>query len=147
MFVTKNQIFVFIACVSYGLFSGVAFGLLCFIKVFIKNKVLTVILDVICGAMLGAGFVSYAYKFNFPNLRAYMFVGILIGLLCYFKSFNILLAKSAEKIYNIYKSKKVKKTNDRIKIQKVSRRRNRRGSNVACHTDIGNGLSVSVNKR
>ncbi len=147
MFVTKNQIFVFIACITYGFFSGAVFGVLGFLKVFIKNKILTVVLDVICGVMLGMFFVIYAYEFNFPNLRAYMFIGTLMGLVCYFKSFNILLAKSAEKIYNIYKSKKVKKINDRIKIQKVNRRSNRGRRNATCHTDIGDGLSVSVNKR
>jgi hypothetical protein len=34
-----------------------------------------------------------------------MLVGFFLGLVGYFKSFNIILAKSAEKIYNVYKSK------------------------------------------
>ena len=146
MFVTKNQIFVFIACVTFGLFSGLLFGALSFIKVFIKYKIVKAILDVFCGAILGVAFVLYTYKLSFPSLRVYMFIGVLLGLVCYFKSFNILLAKSAEKIYNIYKQKKVKKLNDRIKIQKAGRRCNRRRGNTSNNTDIGNGLSVGIDK-
>lgn len=147
MFVTKNQIFVFIACIAFGFFCGVVFGLLSYIKVFIKHKIIKDILDVILGGVLGCVLVLYAFKLNFPTLRVYMLIGVVIGIVGYFKSFNILLAKSAKKFYNICKSKKVKKKHDRIKIQKAGRRGNCRRSNLINDIDISNDLSVGVNKR
>lgn len=147
MFVTKNQIYVFIACVAFGFISGIVFGGLSYIKVFIKNRIIKIILEFLSGGLLGCFFVFYTYKLNFPTLRVYMLIGVVVGIVGYFKSFNILLAKSAEKIYNIFKSKKVKRKHDRIKIQKAGRCGNSRRNNTSNNIDIRNDLSISVNKR
>ena len=115
MFVTKNQIFIFIACVAFGGVSGILFSLSALFKLFIKNRLLKMIPDVIASMPLSVCFIFYAYSLNFPNLRPYMLFGVFVGLLLYFKSFHIILAKTVQKIYNIYKSKKEKRVNDRRK--------------------------------
>ncbi len=146
MLVTKNQFYVFIACIAFGAVSGLVFGGLAIFKIALKNKILRFLLDIVGGIIVGGLFVYYAFKMNFPTLRVYMFVGVLLGLIGYFKSFNILLAKSIEKIYNICKLKKVKKRNDRIKVQKTNRRRNRRRGYINDNIDIRDGVSVSINR-
>ncbi len=146
MLVTKNQIYVFIACIAFGVVSGVLFGILSILKIFLKYKILRLVPDVLAGLITGVLFVLYAYVLNFPTLRVYMVIGIMLGLVGYFKSFNIILAKSMEKIYNIYKSKKVRRKNDRIKVQKARGRRNSRRGDVNDNTDFHNGVSVNFNR-
>jgi len=147
MLVSKNQFYVFIACVAFGAVCGLIFGVLSIFKCFFKSKILKFFPDVISGILSGLIFILYTYLFNFPNLRVYMLVGFFLGLVGYFKSFNIILAKSAEKIYNVYKLKKVKRKHDRIKVQKISCRYNSRRGNVNDNLDIHNGVSVNFHRR
>lgn len=125
MFVSKNQFFIFLACLSFGGFSGMLLSLIYGVKYFIKNKVVKIILDIISCSILGALFVIYSYKIYFPNFRIYMFFGVVVGLYLYLKSFHILLANFCKKIYNIIeqkyrgaKEKWKKKTNFQKKRQK-----------------------------
>ncbi|MBO7345225.1 MAG: spore cortex biosynthesis protein YabQ [Clostridia bacterium] len=139
MFVTRNQIFVFLFCLSFGCCFGFVISLFnCFLPK--KYKWLRVLVDAILGVCGALVFSCLSHAHNFPNLRMYMIIGVACGFFAYFKSFNILLAKIQEKIYNIFKSKKVKLENDRGKIQKISRRSNRRRSNVVSDTNISDGL-------
>ena len=119
MFVTKSQIFVFIACVAFGGISGIWFSFSGFIKFFIKKKITKIIIDLIFSLPISALFIIYSYQLKFPNIRAYMLFGLFLGIYLYFKSFYILLAKCAEKIYNICKRKR-KLKNDRNKGKKVN---------------------------
>ncbi len=145
MFVTKNQIFVFIVCVSFGAIFGIIFSIFN-ILVPRKYKWLQAVCGCFYGVLGGFAFVWLAYVLNFPNLRLYMFLGAILGIYAYFKSFNILVAKIQEKIYNIIKLKKVKIKNDRSKIQKISRRPNRRRRNVVSDINISDGLSIDRNR-
>ena len=122
MFVAKNQIYVFIACIAFGGVFGVFLSASSVIKYFIKNRVVKIIPDVITFALIGATFSGYAYLLKLPNLRAYMLIGVFIGMLLYFKSFHILLAKCAQKLYNvcIEKLKKIK----RLKNVRADKRKN-----------------------
>lgn len=150
MFVTKNQIFVFIACVAFGGIGGILFSFSAGIKSFIKNRVLKCLPDLISMLILGAVFCLYSHFLNFPNLRTYMIAGVFIGNVLYFKSFHILLAKCVKKFYNIIEQKinrRRKVKDERIKVKKINNRNNRRGGVVASDFAIDNGVSVSVNRR
>ena len=125
MFVSKNQFFVFIACVSFGCVCALLLSFSAALKFFIKNKIIKAIPDVIVFLLISVSFRIYCYKLNFPNVRFYMLLGAIIGMLLYFKSFHILLAKYAKKFYNIINRKiiKNKKAKDeRNKIKKVDSR-------------------------
>lgn len=128
MFVTKNQILVFIACVAFGAFVGLIFNFSAGIKFFIKNKFCKCLCDVLFALPLGLVFTLYSYSLHFPNFRLYMLVGIYLGVFLYFKSFYIILAKYCKKIYNICKEKRKKLENDRTKGKKINRRRHGRRS-------------------
>lgn len=147
MFVSKNQFYIFVACVAFGGIAGVVFSIASIFKLPFKNKILLSIPDILSFIVVVFLYVFISDFSRFPTIRFYMPLGVLIGLYLYFKSFNIILAKSAEKIYNIFKSKKVKRKHDRIKIQKAGCCGNSRRNNTSNNIDIRNDLSVSVNKR
>ena len=106
MFVTKNQIYVFLACVAFGGGAGILFSFSQAISYMIKNKVLKILPSIFAALPLIVVFILYGYNMNFPNLRLYMIIGVFCGICLYFKSFNIILEKYGKKFYNIYKSKR-----------------------------------------
>ena len=116
MFVTSSQFYVFIACVCYGCLSGVLLLLNDFIKPLFKWRVVGVIIDVFSFIFISFGYVLFSFKYNFPNFRTYMFLGVLFGLFLSYKSFSLVLAKCHKKIYNIYVKKIRKNSNDTKRI-------------------------------
>lgn len=121
MFVTKNQFYVFVACISFGTIAGFVFCLLKSLNFFIQNRWVVHILDA-CYLTCFAFLFSYlSYLLLFPNFRPYMLVGFFIGFLGYLKSIHILLAKIKKKFYNIcikILRKEKKKENVTIKNKK-----------------------------
>lgn len=146
MFVTKNQIFIFIACVAFGGVSGLLYSISGAIKFFFKNKLLKIIFDALISLPIGVLFVVYAHQLNFPNTRGYMLLGVFTGIYLYFKSFYIILAKCAEKIYNICKQKR-KIKNDRNQSKKINRRRHGRRGVTRGNIAVNNGLSTNIHSR
>ncbi len=113
MFVTSGQFYVFISCVAFGCVSGVLLGVSDCVKRMVKNRALQISSDVFAFVLICFSFVAYSYLLNFPNVRAYMFLGVFLGIVLTFKSFNIILAKIGKKIYNICVKKKRKIGNER----------------------------------
>ena len=101
MFVTKNQLYVFLVCIFLG---GIFATLLMLIKGLLgrfKNKFFRqflTIIEYVFGALL---FILGANYYNFPNFRAYMIIGFFAGIVLYNKSLGIILAKFLKKPYNI----------------------------------------------
>ncbi len=120
MFVAKNQIFVFIACVAIGGIGGVFFTLSACIKVFFKNGALRIIPDIVAFIAFSVFYALVSYNLGFPSFRLYMAAGVFIGLVAYMKSFNNILAIWAKKLYNIT----VKKIVARKKKSKASSKEN-----------------------
>ncbi len=116
MFVTASQFYVFIACVSYGVISGVLLLVSEIFKPAIKVDFLKIFFDVICFVLISIGYVYYSYLLNFPNFRAFMFFGVLFGVFLTNKSFYLMLAKCRKKLYNIYVRKKREKQDARKRI-------------------------------
>ncbi len=146
MFVTKNQIYVFIACIAFGGLCGIILSAISAIKYFVKNKYLIIIIDVFSWAFLGVLFSIYSYILNFPNFRFYMLAGVFISIVAYFKSFHIILAKRTKKLYNkIIEKFKLKRTeDDRKKVQKSSGRKHGRRSASISNVSDGDGVSVDI---
>ena len=147
MFVTHNQIYTFIACLAFGASSGILFSLLSVIKYFISNKYFKTLLDFVTFLCLSISFIYVSYYFEFPNVRVYMLIGVFIGLIGYFKSFHILLAKIVKKGYNIVvrKMKKIKRAkDDRIKVKKVNSRKHSGRGAVSHNFSDGNGISNNI---
>ncbi len=108
MYVSANQFYVFIASVAIGGLGAVPFSIFYPLKKILNNKIISSLIDFCCCLILLGAFILISYKLNFPSLRAYMLVGVFIGVFLYLKSFNILLAKCTNKVYNILNKFKVK---------------------------------------
>ena len=111
MFVTATQFYVFIACVAFGGVSGIVFNFSLLLKKTVTYRWVGVISDVFCFCVVAVGYVLFGHVVSFPNIRAYMIIGVILGIVLYFKSFYIILAKKAKKLYNIIKRKKRKTKN------------------------------------
>lgn len=156
MFVTKSQLYIFLACVSFGGVVGLVHNFSFALKLLFKYKIVKIAIDVLFSIPIGFAFAEYCFAMNFPSLRAYMLVGVFVGLYLYFKSFYILLAKLTQKLYNICKEKilkarnvrksKRKNTNNRRKGKKVNSRKYGRGGIAYGDTFNGDGLSVNIHR-
>lgn len=100
MFVTANQIFIFLVSIYAGLASGVIYDIFFVIKKFCGGRVFDVVLDILFFIVFAAIYIFISFLFEFPAFRFYMFFGAQLGLLMYIKSFHILFANAAKKIYN-----------------------------------------------
>ena len=110
MFVTSNQFYVLIACVAYGGVSGVLLTLTSPLKSLIKSRLVKAIVDFFCFVIITFGYVVYSFSLKFPSFRVYMPISVILGIILYMKSFNILLAKLFKKLYN-----NIKKTKEALK--------------------------------
>ena len=63
MFVTKSQIYVFIACVAFGGISGIFFSFSSILKFFLKNDILKVFCDILSCLVIAFLYCEY---FRFP---------------------------------------------------------------------------------
>ncbi|MBQ3115545.1 MAG: hypothetical protein IJC07_00785 [Clostridia bacterium] len=140
MFVSKNQFFVFIACIAFGGLVGILFGI---VSIFKKrlNVYVGAVLDVLCFVFVSILYVGYSFLLKFPNFRVYMTVGVLLGILIYFKSFNIILAKIAQKIYNIFRKYIKRQKHDRRKEKKINNGIESGCCGVACVSNCNTHLS------
>ena len=101
MFVSSNQIYVFLACVTIGCCCGVFLSVSHLLKIVIKNKILTALCDIIAFLLISLVYVAWSHHWRFPSFRMYMMVGLFLGLVLYMKSFHIILAKFIKKLYTI----------------------------------------------
>ena len=115
MFVSKGQIYVFIACVAYGIMSSIIFLMTRILKCKFKQTKVVQLFDVLGYVLISLGYIIYSHLFSFPNFRLYMPFGVLVGHYLSIKSFHITLAKTFKKVYNSYKDKKVKSKDERSK--------------------------------
>lgn len=150
MFVSYGQIFVFLACVTVGCTSGIFLSFSQCLKRLITNRAVGVLLDITAFIAVTITYLFLSFSWGFPSVRAYMIVGVIVGLWGYMKSFHIILAKSAVLVYNIsvryIKIRKVRQKNDRGKTKKVNSRRGSGRSFAGVNTRVGYGLSTDCDR-
>ena len=112
MFVTANQLYVFLSCLSFGACFGVFRTLTILIKERTSNNIIKGVVEIAYFILLSFGFVLYSFLVKMPNLRAYMIVGVLLGNFLYVKSFHYILAKSVKRVYNVLVRRKSRKEKD-----------------------------------
>jgi hypothetical protein len=101
VFVSANQLYIFLACICCGAIIGMFFSPYLFLRRFVKIKLLKIILDILYFVLSSFFYVCYSSKMKFPSIRFFMPFGVLFGLICYMKSFHIILAKILKKLYNL----------------------------------------------
>lgn len=115
MNVSALQFYVFLGCVSFGFIGGIFFLLFMPLRNFIKFNILKIIIDIFCFSLLTILYIFLSFKFNFPSIRAYMILGVLLGLYIYFETLHIPLAKLLKTVYNIIVKKcKNKKVTNKV---------------------------------
>lgn len=152
MFVTSDQIFIFILCVFIGSIIGGVYSIFSVMKFIFKNIFLKNLVDFLFAIISAFIFIFLSYEFSLPSFRIYMLLGLFFGFYLYLKSFYIILAKWIKKLYNIVSKnifvkitlKRRKNKDGKIKGRKTNSCRNG-GRGIAC-CDTCFGLSISNNK-
>lgn len=104
------QAFIFLTCMLCGVASGAVYDVLYIARVFVcgadkrsytvKDRIFTLICDLIYFAVFAAMFIFISVCFGFYSLRLYMLVAALLGALIYLKSLHIGIAFLIKKAYN-----------------------------------------------
>ena len=100
-----NQFFIFIICMLTGIVSGLLYDFFYVIKRLFRSKIVTAALNATFFTAFSVLYVFVAVMFEFPSSRGYMFIGCMLGLLAYVKSFHIIVAFLIEKVYNMRRKK------------------------------------------
>ena len=123
----KGQFSVFCLCVVVGFVGGLLYELFVLLRAVFccgrgKNKLVGVLLDVAFFVSF-AGLCTYAaYRFRFPDLRFYMWIGYGLGWIIYLKTLRRIVAFLQKVCYNkaikvvkkVKTKKKLSKTGDKI---------------------------------
>ena len=159
MFVTANQLYVFIACVAFGAVGGVLFSAAAAVKLALKGSpVLRVIPDVAAFVVLTVCYVVFSFRTGFPDFRIYMTAGVFTGIFAYMKTFHRTLAKFGKKAYNLLckvlkiLSKKLNQNtkgnkNDGIESKKTDSVDNGGGGVASRNTAVRSRLSARVHQK
>ncbi|MGN0806884.1 MAG: spore cortex biosynthesis protein YabQ [Candidatus Coproplasma sp.] len=104
------QAFILLTCILCGAASGVLYDVLYIARTIVcgvdkqkytlKDKIFTLICDLIYFAVFAAAFIYLCVCFDFYQLRAYMLVGLALGVLIYLKSFHLCIAFLIKTVYN-----------------------------------------------
>ena len=120
------EFYIFLTCLFSGIIGGVIYDVIYVVKVLMfgveggnaptsdkgkknderksKKKVergAGIFFDVLFFILFSALSVFIGTLFSFPDFRAYMFIGNLLGLLLYLKSVHIIVAFFIKRVYNI----------------------------------------------
>ena len=102
----KGQFSVFCLCVVVGFVGGFLYELFVLLRAVFrcgrgKNKLVEVLLDVAFFVSF-AGLCTYAaYRFRFPDLRFYMWIGYAAGWIIYLKTLRRIVAFLENMCYNL----------------------------------------------
>ena len=117
---SKNQLFYFCLCILVGFLAGLPYEIVVLLRgVFRcergKNKVLSVVLDVIYPIFVALICVFMQFILHFPAFRAYMWIGYAVGFIIYLKILRRILAFLQKLCYN-----KLAKVLRKVNIKKKS---------------------------
>ena len=116
-FISLDQPRVFLVCVFIGIICGVFYLPFYTALLFIKNKVIKHAIKGLWLVLSSIIFITVNLVYEFPNFRAYMVVGVAVGVYLYKLSFHKVFAILLNKVYNRINKliKKVKASNERRK--------------------------------
>ena len=104
-----DQLYQFLVCASCGIASGVIYDALYCLRTALRGRAVTVVCDILFFLLLACGYLFLSLLFGFPDLRPYLLLGLLLGLLLYLKSFHEIVAFFVKKVYNKVTKEKQRK--------------------------------------
>ncbi len=103
---TYNEFVLFIIFLSFGVILGIAFGIINMISILCnRNKYLQIALDIIDCLAFTALYIALVNVFNWGQIRLYLVLGYLIGIIAERKTVGKLFAKYYYKLYNWVKTR------------------------------------------
>lgn len=149
MFDTLSQFCTFVACISFGVGSGIFVSVSTLLKKTVKTSFVKIILDVFFFFVIAVLYVLYAYRLGFSSLRVYMLFGVFAGITAYMKTFHIFVAKFIKKGYNRLQLEKDKR---RCKYERRKNKKSNRCNDggrrfVARRSSCRYGVSTDFDKR
>ncbi len=119
----KGQLSIFFICIAVGFVGGLLYEFFALLRTIFrcekgKNKIIGIILDVtffVCFAIIA---IYVAYRYRFPNLRFYMWIGYGSGWIIYLKTLRRIVAFLQKVCYNKI-AKSVKKVKTKKKLSKM----------------------------
>ena len=106
LYQTLSQPLIFLIVAIFGLFSSAAFdarNLLFFLCN--KNKVVSTILDIVLGIVLGLVLLILTLWLNYGQLRLYLILAYVLGIIAERICFGRLIAKLSKRCYTFFKGK------------------------------------------
>ncbi|MDE6585777.1 MAG: spore cortex biosynthesis protein YabQ [Clostridia bacterium] len=150
------RFFIFMICLFVGIVSGVVYDVLYVARVClcgvdkkvytVKDRVFIAAADILYCLVFAAGFIFTSVMFDFEGLRLYMLAGCLIGALLYLKSFHLIVAFSAKKVYNKV-SKYTESKSGRTKEKPHRRGNHGKRNNLSDNSGKRSHLSAGGNSR
>lgn len=99
-----DQLYTFICFLFTGYIIGILFDIFRILRKCFKNlDFITYIQDIIFLILTGAILLYSIFTFSNGELRSYIFIGIILGIILYMFLFSKFIIKSATKIVNILK--------------------------------------------
>lgn len=102
---SKNQLFYFCLCVVTGFLVGILYEIFVLFRLIFrcdkdKNKILSVVLDVVYPTCVAVLCVFMQFYLHFPAFRVYMWLGYAVGFTIYLKILRRTLAFLQKMCYN-----------------------------------------------
>lgn len=117
------QIFISVVCLFCGVLSGVVYDVLYIARCAlcgidksaytVKDRIFLIICDLLYCLVFAAGFIFLSVLFGFDGLRFYMLACCALGAIIYLKSFHLIVAFFARKVYNIHIRKRSRQNDGR----------------------------------
>lgn len=96
----QDQLFVFLVCTLTGIAGGLLYDLFYTVRFFLRFRWVHIASDILfCLAFAGL-YLLVSLCVELPALRFYSFIGCLLGLFLYLKSFHKIVAFFSERVYN-----------------------------------------------
>lgn len=100
-----DQLYTFVCFLFTGFIIGILFDIFRILRKSFKNlDFITYIQDIIFWLLTGAILLYSIFTFNKGELRSYIFIGIILGIILYMFIFSKFIIKSTTKIINILKN-------------------------------------------
>ncbi|MBE5744312.1 MAG: hypothetical protein E7358_06335 [Clostridiales bacterium] len=145
-FISLSQPRIFLCSIFIGIIVGFYYEIYYFISLFFKKNFIKHGLKILWLLTSSIIYTSLSFAFEFPNVREYMFLGVIVGCLLYKFSFHKVIAILLNRVYNIIKVTIIK-LKKRF-LDTYERRKEKKG--VLCDTsgannvyhDIGGNISL-----
>ncbi|MBR1867093.1 MAG: spore cortex biosynthesis protein YabQ [Clostridia bacterium] len=124
MFEASNQFYYFAEGLFYGVLCGMVYEIFVLPARLFENRLVKFFCDLLFFAVCSVGYFFASSIFAFPSFRLYQPLSVFLGMGLWGINLHKTVAKITSPLYNKYRRRKLRrKSDDRIKNEKIGRRR------------------------